>query len=140
DGASRRRPSGRPTTSPSAGSATRPTSPRSRCSSPGRTGGRSQGRCSRSTGTRRPPTSQTTGPAPPPSLGTRLNPKRAPAAETDRLGDRLGPAIPEHLQRRRIPRIVVEREDRSGGEGEVLAVLARELLGECAVVEVRLGQ
>ena len=76
----------------------------------------------------------------PPGAPVQSNPKRAPAAETDRLGDRLGLAIPEHLERRRIPRVAVEGEDRPGGEGEVLAVLARKLLGERAVVEVRLGQ
>ena len=59
-----------------------------------------------------------------------------------RTGSAIASARPcaEHLQRGRIPRIVVEREDRPGGERELLAVLARELLGERAVVEVRLGQ
>ena len=70
------------------------------------------------------------------SAGSRARSRR----RDDRLGDRLSPTVVEHLQRRGITRVVVEREDWPGGEGEVLAVLTGELLGERAVVEVRLGQ
>ena len=51
----------------------------------------------------------------------------AAAAEPDRLGDGLGHAVAEDLQRGRVTRVVVQGQDRPGGQGELLAELAGQL-------------
>src|SRR6202041_3363675 len=58
----------------------------------------------------------------------------------DRLGDGLDAAVAEDLQGGRVTRVVVQGQDGPGGQGELLAELARQLAGQRAVVEGRLGQ
>ena len=64
----------------------------------------------------------------------------AAAAEADGLGDRLEEAVAEDLQRGRVARVVVQGQDRPGGQGELLAELAGQLLGQRAVLEAGFGQ
>jgi len=66
--------------------------------------------------------------------------ERAAAAQADRLGYRLVAAVTENLQCGRVARIVVKREYRPGGEGELLAKLAGQLRGQRAVVKAGFGQ
>src|SRR5271166_931059 len=65
--------------------------------------------------------------------------ERAAAAEAHGLGDRLVAVVAEDLQRRRVARIVVKRQYRPGGQGELLAELTGQLLRQRAVVEVGLS-
>jgi hypothetical protein len=53
----------------------------------------------------------------------------AAAAEADRLGDGLDQAVAEDLQGGRVPRVVVQGQDRPGGQGELLDELAGQLAG-----------
>jgi hypothetical protein len=53
----------------------------------------------------------------------------AAAAEADRLGDGLDQAVAEDLQGGRVPRVVVQGQDRPGGQGELLAELTGQLAG-----------
>jgi hypothetical protein len=76
----------------------------------------------------------------PAHLSCGVDDQGAAAAETDRFGDGLGQAVPEDRHGGRVARVVVQRQDRPGGQGELLAELAGELAGQGAVVEVRLGQ
>src|SRR5580692_9619127 len=73
-------------------------------------------------------------------LVRRVHHERAAAEEADRLGHRLDAPVTEECQPRGVARIVVQRQDRPGGQAELLAELAGQLLGEGALVEGGLGQ